>query len=74
MSIGYKIRSLLSDGFLEGFYDTDTISSISKELRTMNYSAVQNNKKNILVLKDFDPIKSENVHILNILDNYLTKK
>lgn len=74
MSIGLTIRTLLSKGTLKGSYDTETISNINKELRSMNYQAIQNCTKTLLVLKDIEPPSFDNSQILNNLENFILNR
>ncbi|ELQ73948.1 Projectin/twitchin [Trachipleistophora hominis] len=74
MSTGLTIRTLLSKGVLKGSYDDETISNINKELRSMNYQAIQNCTKTLLVLKDLDPPAFDNSLILNNLENYIVNR
>lgn len=71
MSIGTEIRTLLSKGKLVGDYDADKISEINRELRFLNYQAVQNNTRTLLVLKDFEPKPFKNTKILINLRNHI---
>lgn len=71
MLVGLKIRTLLEKGVLRGTHDDETMSEINKELRPLNYQAIQNNTKTLVVLKDLEPMPFDNVKLLNNLENFI---
>lgn len=65
------IRSLLVKGYLYGCFEADLIAKLNAELRSINLQVIQNHTKNLLVLKDMEPMLFDNPKILDIIENHI---